>query len=648
MSAAIRPAVAPFRTRLTAASRRLAAGVAAAALIPAGLLVTAAPAAAWASANVEIGGHGNGHGRGMGQWGAFGYATNYSWTYTQILNHYYGGTAVQSVGLGAMTVDLTALDGKGSVWVSSGAAFTAGGVAVPANGSARITLSGSTLTVQTNTAGCAKPLAAARAATNGLFRSSVAAPSTLSQMLTICDTGRTYRGTLTLVNGSGTSRVVNTLSMDDYLRGVVPRESPASWGDAAGGKGMAALQAQAVAARSYAAASSRYTWAKICDTQSCQVYGGAGLNGTVIEDARTNTAVTSTSAKVLTAGGSVMSAEFSASTGGWTAGGTFPAVQDLGDSVAPDHNWTTSIPASTVGNAFGVGTLQSISVTRNGLGADGGRVLTAKVTGTGGSTTVTGSQFRSTLGLKSDWFSVHNPVVPSLLLTNSLSQPAVDIGQAFGTFGDIPLACDFNGDGIDTGAVYRPSAATFYIRDSFAAGSPYYTVLLGRPGYLPVCGDWDGDGTDTVGVYDPSTARFYLLNTNHRTAGTPLITLLLGGHNYLPLAGDWNGDHRATPGVFDPSTAMFYLVDSLTPGAPRASYRFGQPANRPVAGDWNGDGKDTIGVFQSNRFAVTDVLATRYTAGQIRYVFYGLPGDRPIAGDWNHDRADTVGVGRGY
>src|SRR3954453_3821951 len=144
------------------ARTRLAAALAAAALIPAGLtgmLITAAPAGAWASPTVDLAGRGNGHGRGMGQWGAFGYATNYSWSYSQILSHYYGGTAVQSVVLPAMTVELTALAGHSTVWVSSGAAFTAGGVAVPANGSARIMLSGTTFTVQTNSAGCGQPLA---------------------------------------------------------------------------------------------------------------------------------------------------------------------------------------------------------------------------------------------------------------------------------------------------------------------------------------------------------------------------------------------------------------------------------------------------------------------------------------------------------
>jgi len=630
----------PLRSLLTVA------GLAAGSLVA--LTGTAAPALAWPGTGVSITGHGYGHGRGMGQWGAYGYATNYGWSWTQILGHYYGGTTVKSIGLVPVTVDLSELDGNGSVWVTAGVPFTAGGMAVAANGSAQITLANGALTVRANAAGCGQPLGGVHPASSGLFRSSVSAPQTLGQMLTVCDTGRTYRGTLTLVNGNGSSRVVNTVGMDDYLRGVVPRESPASWGDAAGGKGMNALQAQAVAARSYAAVSRRYSWAHICDSQSCQVYGGAGLNGSVIEDPRTNTAVTSTSSKLLVnSQGAVVSAEFSASTGGWTAGGTFPAVQDLGDTASPYHDWSVSIPVGTVQDAFGVGTLQSITVTRNGLGSDGGRVITATVTGSSGRTTISGSDFAYELGLKSDWFTVHDPVVPTLFYTNSLAFRApTDFTQKFGLPGDLPLACDWNGDGTDTVGVYR--APNFYITDSQADNAPYYRATLGKAGDLPVCGDWNGDGVDTIGVYDPRTAAFSLLNTNHPTSTTRAIGFLLGGHGYLPVAGDWTGSGRDSVGAFDPATARFFLINTPVPGAPRSIYTLGHPGNIPVAGDWNGDHKDTIGVFQGNRFAWTDLLSTHYVTGQIHWTYFGLPGDKPIAGDWNHDGRDTPGIGRHF
>ncbi|MFM7763884.1 MAG: SpoIID/LytB domain-containing protein, partial [Acidimicrobiaceae bacterium] len=45
---------------------------------------------------------------------------------------------------------------------------------------------------------------------------------------------------------------------------------------------MNALRAQAVAARSYSVTENRYAGlAKTCDTQDCQVYGGAALRTSV-------------------------------------------------------------------------------------------------------------------------------------------------------------------------------------------------------------------------------------------------------------------------------------------------------------------------------------------------------------------------------
>jgi SpoIID/LytB domain protein len=613
------------------------------------VLAPAHAVASWPGGNVGITGHGYGHGRGMGQYGAFGYATNYSWTYTKILSHYYGGTTLATRNLGNMSVDLTAFDGQKQVVVTSGSPFTAAGVKVAAHGAALLRYVAAGSYQLATSAGCGKPWSAAKPVTTGVIRSTVAA-SSLSSMLSICSgsSTRTYRGSLSLVFGGGLGRLVNVVGMDDYLRGVVPRESIASWGDAAGGKGMAALQAQAVAARSYSAAQNRYSWAKTCDSQSCQVYGGVGLNGSSLEDARTSTAVTSTAGKVLTnSSGTVVSAEFSSSTGGWTAGGDFPAVQDLGDTVSPNHNWSTSVPASTIGNAFGVGTLQSVTTTGNHLGADGGRVLSAQIKGSTRTVTVTGNEFRSALGLMSDWFVVAKPLSPSTLyLTNSLTTPTATVVSNFGVPGDRPFACDFNGDGIDTTGVYRPGAATFYYRDSYAAGAPLHRVRLGNRGDRPVCGNWDGIGTDTIGVYRASNATFYLFNTNHPTSTSAVARVVLGGAGMLPVSGDWNGNKADTPGVYDPKTATFYLLNSLAPGAPKLRYPFDpvKAGTVPVAGDWDGNGSDSYGVYQSARFALTNTLGGAVSV----YSHFGIIGDRPFAGDWNHDGKDTVGIGRNY
>jgi len=636
--------LAGLRTRRGAIAAVLGGVLACAALAA----VAPAPAAAsWPGGNVGITGHGYGHGRGMGQYGAFGYATTYGWTYPQIVSHYYGGTTLATRSLGALTVDLTAYDGQNQVVVTSGSPFTAGGVAIPGGGAALLRyVAANSYTLYTS-AGCGKPWSVARPVTTGVIRSSVT-PGSLATMLSICSgaTRTTYRGSLSLVFGGGMTRVVNLVGMEDYLRGVVPRESPASWGDAAGGKGMAALQAQAVAARSYAATQNRYGWARTCDSQTCQVYGGVGLNGVITEDARTNTAVTSTAGKVIVnSAGTIMSAEFSSSTGGWTAGGAFPAVQDLGDTASPNHNWSTSIPASTISQAFGVGALQSVTTTGNRLGADGGRVLTAQVKGSTGTVTVTGNEFRSALGLKSDWFVVAKPITaPTLYLTNSLTSPATAVVSGFGIKGDRPFSCDFDGDGFDTAGVFRSSTATFYYRNSFAAGSTLLRVRLGNPGDQPVCGDWDGNGIDTIGVYRASNATFYLFNTNAPTSTSPVIRVVLGGAGMIGLSGDWNGNRTATPGVYNPKTATFYLVNSLAAGAPLLRYQFGAAGSLPVVGDWDGNGADSYGVYQNARFAMANTPGGPVSS----YTRFGIAGDRPFAGDWNRDGKDTVGIGRDY
>ena len=125
-----------------------------------------------------------------------------------------------------------------------------------------------------------------------------------------------YRGKLTATRaGTTTIATVNTLPLDAYLWSVVPAESPPSWL-------AAALQAQAVAARTYAAynrrsnASARWD---ICDTTACQVYPGASS-----EAASTTAAVRATPNQIRTWNGLPILSQFSSSNGGWTVASSVP------------------------------------------------------------------------------------------------------------------------------------------------------------------------------------------------------------------------------------------------------------------------------------------------------------------------------------
>ena len=67
-----------------------------------------------------------------------------------------------------------------------------------------------------------------------------------------------------------------------------------------------------------------------------------------LEAATSNQAVADTAGVILTRGGAPVSAMYSSSTGGLTAGALFPSVVDAGDDVSPHHNWTVDVPVATI------------------------------------------------------------------------------------------------------------------------------------------------------------------------------------------------------------------------------------------------------------------------------------------------------------
>ena len=418
--------------------------LAVAVLVLAAVVTAGSPPAAAATSTapyVGLTGHGYGHGRGMGQYGSLGYAVDKGWTYHQILDHYYGGTAPgQADPSTVMTVDMTTRDGQDTLVAQEQGGLTvtpAAGVTCTAGTpcSVRIVRTGpGTWQVYQGTA-CSggatgwKLVAPALAASAVVVQPTAGATDVRQQMLQLCEADgiRWLRGDLWAADTGSSQATVNHLPLDSYVRGVVPRESPASWGSLGNGAGEQALMVQAVAARSYSLAENRWPYAKTCDTTSCQVYGGRAFqtnSGTYVDLEGTATYANSDQAVAQTAGetrvftssgtgtaGSVARTEFSSSTGGYTAGGTFPAVPDDGDATTynPNHTWTDTVPSAAVEQAYGAGkgTLVSVQVTgRTGLGDLGGRVTSLVLQFTGGNVATSGANFAGTMGLRSDWFAV--------------------------------------------------------------------------------------------------------------------------------------------------------------------------------------------------------------------------------------------------
>lgn len=397
---------------------------------------------------IIVRGHGNGHGRGMSQWGAYGWAKVYAKTWQQILDFYYGGTgntlaSVTTAGQAAnrlVSVRLTALDGyQTAVLSDNGTASWSGATGTFKSLLARETSNGVYDVYSSTNASCPSSSGTPQGFT--LLASDVQGPITFrtsksytgsavapADLLGVCEPPeagksvgriRYYRGTIRATNdSSGNNRTVNFVPVESYLRGVVPRESPASWGDAASGAGMNALRAQAVAARSYALSENRYTssgsYARTCDTQSCQVYGGAALRDPgsstrVIEDSRTDRAIRDTENMIMrTPDDTVMRTEFSSSNGGRTAGQPIPAKRDDGDLAAnpPELNWSRTFSATSLQSKYpAIGVLTSVTTTHDGKGGDfDGYAVDVTITGTAGSVTRTAWQFRGDFDLYSPWF----------------------------------------------------------------------------------------------------------------------------------------------------------------------------------------------------------------------------------------------------
>ncbi len=170
-------------------------------------------------------------------------------------------------------------------------------------------------------------------------------------------------------------------------------------------------------------------------------------------------------------------------------------------------------------------------------------------------------------------------------LRNVNTQGVADREFYFGDPGDIPLVGDFDGDGCDTVSVFRPAEQRMYIINALGEagaglGSADFYFTFGLTGDIPFVGDFDGDGADEIALYRPTTGRIFL---KWDLSGGPAdASFIYGQPGDMPLAGDWNGDGKDTVALYRPSEGIWYIKLTNTTGPADHLIHLDIHANEPL------------------------------------------------------------------
>lgn len=212
--------------------------------------------------------------------------------------------------------------------------------------------------------------------------------------------GTVYRGAAIVQTASdGSIDVINVVDLERYLDGVVGSEMDPSWPQAA-------LQAQAIVARTYAVAhlgTREWLGYDLRAGEQDQAY-----KGVVAETPTVVSAVTTTRGKILVAGADVVHAYYSSCDGGYTSSGAaladpepyLVAQQDPYCTTSPDDGWRASVDAQTFASALragfaDIGAIVSVAVASRDAS---GRALSVAISGSKDSRVIPATTFRALAG----------------------------------------------------------------------------------------------------------------------------------------------------------------------------------------------------------------------------------------------------------
>lgn len=217
--------------------------------------------------------------------------------------------------------------------------------------------------------------------------------------------GYKYAGGFEYVpTGSGGLKVINVVNLEDYVKGVVPYEMPGDWP-------LAALEAQAVCARTYVLGHSKHLRDEgfdVCNGVDCQVYNGRGT-GTNGPTGASDQAADNTAGQCIYYNGVlIQDPVYHSSNGGATEDGKTVWGTETGYlkgkldpyealTSVPNNSYTVTYTSEELSwildqKGYGVGTVQDVCISEY---TPFGNVAKVTFTGTGGSKTVSGETCRT-------------------------------------------------------------------------------------------------------------------------------------------------------------------------------------------------------------------------------------------------------------
>ncbi|HMO80861.1 MAG TPA: VCBS repeat-containing protein [Pyrinomonadaceae bacterium] len=196
---------------------------------------------------------------------------------------------------------------------------------------------------------------------------------------------------------------------------------------------------------------------------------------------------------------------------------------------------------------------------------------------------------------------------------------------------------------------YRPGTGVWYSIAAEDAGA-FRGVRIGRKGDLPVPGDYDGDGLEDIAIWRPETGEWII----SRSSDNREIVIRWGSAKTIksvadmPVPGDYDGDGITDIAVFRPDTATWYILLSSGGFDPSVSVVrvFGKAGDVPVPADYDGDKLADLAVFRptENSWNISETAS-----GDVRTEYFGIAGDDLLVpGDYTGDqRADLAVFRRG-